>query len=108
MLAPDHVLLNRPNVIGERDWSSWDKERGLYFAARWDEAYQPFRAMQDANEQPLMGALLSAAIGRGRHTHTSLVLHHQLDKLVPGAFRLLSNFVQPAGQHGDLALLPLI
>jgi LmbE family N-acetylglucosaminyl deacetylase len=108
VLAPDHVLLNRPNVIGERDWSGWDKERGLYFAARWDEAYQPLLAMQDANEQPLMGALLSAAIGRGRHTHTSLVLHHQLDKLVPGAFRLLSNFVQPAGQHGDLALLPLI
>jgi hypothetical protein len=24
------------------------------------------------------------------------VLHHQLDKLVPGAFRLLANLVQPA------------
>lgn len=96
VLAPDHALLNAPNVIGEQDWSGWDKERGLYFAARWDDAYQPLLAMHDANEQPLMGALVSAAIGKGRHTHTSLVLHHQLDKLVPGAFRLLSNLVQPA------------
>ena len=52
--------------------------------------------MHDVNEQPLMGALVSAAIGKGRHTHTSLVLHHQLDKLVPGAFRLMANLVQPA------------
>ena len=96
VLAPDHVLLRGPNVIGPQDWSGWNKERGLYFAARWDEAYQPLLAMHDANEQPLMGALVSAAIGKGRHTHTSLVLHHQMDKLVPGAFRLMANLVQPA------------
>lgn len=96
VLAPDHVLLKGPNAIGPQDWSGWDKERGLYFAARWDEAYEALLSMHDVNEQPLTGALVSAAIGKGRHTHTSLVLHHQLDKLVPGAFRLMANLVQPA------------
>jgi LmbE family N-acetylglucosaminyl deacetylase len=96
VLTPDHVLLNGPNRIGPDDWAGWDKERGLYFAARFDEAYEPLLAMHDVNEQPLSGALISAAIGKGRHTHTSLVLHHQMDRLVPGAFRLMANLVQPA------------
>jgi len=95
VLEPDHVLLNGPNRIEAADWAGWNKERGLYFASRWDDAYVPLLAMHDANEQPLKGALLSAEIGKGRHTHTSLVLHHQMDKLVPGAFRLLANLVQP-------------
>ena len=96
VLTPDHVLLNGPNRIGPDDWAGWDKERGLYFAARFDEAYEPLLAMHDVNEQPLNGALISAAIAKGRHTHTSLVLHHQMDRLVPGAFRLMANLVQPA------------
>ncbi|AWC26073.1 mycothiol conjugate amidase Mca (plasmid) [Aminobacter sp. MSH1] len=96
VLVPDHVLINGPNLIGPQDWSGWNKERGLYFVSRWDEAYQPLLSMHDVNEQPLMGALVSAPIGKGRHTHTSLVLHHQMDKLVPGAFRLMANLVQPA------------
>lgn len=96
VLAPDHPLLVGPNAIGPQDWAGWDKERGLYFAARWDEAYQPLLSVHDVNEQPLLGALVSGQFGKGRHTHTSLVLHHQLDKLVPGAFRLMANLVQPA------------
>ncbi|WP_117192885.1 PIG-L family deacetylase [Rhizobium terrae] len=96
VLVPDHVLLNGPNLIGPGDWRGWDKERGLYFVSRWDDAYEPLLAMHDPNEQPLKGALISGAIGKGRHTHASLVLHHQLDKLVPGAFRLMANLVQPA------------
>ena len=55
VLAPDHVLLDGPNKIGPQDWSGWDKERGLYFAARWDEAYEPLLSMHDVNEQPLTG-----------------------------------------------------
>jgi hypothetical protein len=96
VLMPDHPLIRRPNVIGPQDWAGWDKERGLYFASEWDEAYVPLLAISDPGENPLHGALVSGVIGRGRHTHTSLVLHHQLDKLVPGAFRLLANLVQPA------------
>ncbi len=96
ILEPDHPLFNYPNIIGAEDWANWDKERGLYFASEWDEAYKPLIALSDEGEDKLKGALLSAQIGEGRHTHTSLVLHHQLDKLVPGSFRLLSNLLQPA------------
>ncbi|CUX56032.1 PIG-L family deacetylase [Agrobacterium genomosp. 13] len=96
VLAPDHPLLVGPNVIDAADWAGWDKERGLYFASRWDDIYEPLLAMHDVDEQPLKGALVSGVIGKGRHTHTSLVLHHQMDKLVPGAFRLMANLVQPA------------
>jgi hypothetical protein len=98
ILNPNHPLLNGPNTILISDFDGWDKERGLYFAAEWDPAYQPLLAMSDKDEAPLTGSLLSAVIGKGRHTHTSLVLHHQLDKLVPGAFRILANLVQPAAQ----------
>ncbi|MDO5090809.1 MAG: hypothetical protein Q4D61_04625, partial [Cardiobacteriaceae bacterium] len=66
------------------------------FAAEWDDAYVPLLAMSDAGEKPLEGSLLSAQIGKGRHTHTALVLHHQLDKLTPGAFRLMANLLQGA------------
>lgn len=96
VLEPDHPLLNYPNTITQADWDNWDKERGLYFASDWDEVYKPLLAMSDAGEEPLNGSLLSAEIGEGRHTHTSLVLHHQLDKLTPGAFRIMANLIQPA------------
>ena len=96
VLLPEHPLLTAPNLIGPADWEHWVKERGLYFACAWDDAYQPLLAMSDKGEAPLLGALVSAAIGGGRHTHTSLVLHNQLDRLVPGAFRLMANLIQPA------------
>src|SRR5690606_31501983 len=88
ILVPDHPLFAGPNAITEADFSGWIKERGLYFASQWDDTYTPLLAMSDAGEAPLQGALLSAQIGSGRHTHASLVLHHQLDNLVPGAFRI--------------------
>ncbi len=95
VLAPDHPLLNTPNAIGADDWHGWVKERGLYFAAEWDDAYTPLVAMADPGEEPHKGALLSARIGKGRHTHTGLILHYQMDFLVPGAFRLFANMIAP-------------
>ncbi|WQO29751.1 PIG-L family deacetylase [Microvirga lotononidis] len=96
VLKSDHPLLKGPNRIEARDWQGWDKERGLYFAADYDPAYEELLSLNDPGENPLKGSLVSARIGRGRHTHVALVLHHQLDKLVPGAFRLLANLVQSA------------
>ncbi|MHA1572177.1 MAG: PIG-L family deacetylase, partial [Alphaproteobacteria bacterium] len=93
ILAPGHLLLNTPNHIGPADWADWVKERGLYFAAEWDDAYTPLIAMADKGEAPLKGALLSARLGQGRHTHTGLILHYQMDFLVPGAFRLFANMI---------------
>jgi len=91
----DHPLLSKPNAITAEDWDGWVKERGLYFAKSWDDAYTPLLSMSDPDEAPLTGALLTAEIGKGRHTHCSLVLHHQMAKLVPGAFRLMANLIAP-------------
>ncbi len=93
----DHPILSIPNRIGAEDWEGWVKERGLYFAKSWDPAYVPLLAMSDPDEDPLEGALLVADIGKGRHIHTSLILHHQMEHLVPGAFRLMANFIAPRG-----------
>ncbi|MEM9432076.1 MAG: PIG-L family deacetylase, partial [Pseudomonadota bacterium] len=91
----DHAVLRTPNPIGTADWDGWVKERGLYFAKSWDPAYTPLLAMGDPGETPLEGALLVGEIGAGRHIHTSLILHHQMDHLVPGAFRLIANLIAP-------------
>ncbi|MEM9641086.1 MAG: PIG-L family deacetylase [Pseudomonadota bacterium] len=96
-LVPEHPLLNSPNRIGPEDWDGWHKERGLYFAKSWDPCYVPLLSMADPGEDPHRGALLTAQIGAGRHTHTSLILHHQMENLVPGAFRLMANLVAKRG-----------
>ncbi len=95
VLAPDHPLLHTPNRIGPDDWDSWVKERGLYFAAEWADDYVPLLSMADPAEDPLEGALLAADVGRGRHIHAALILHYQLEFLVPGAYRLLANLIAP-------------
>lgn len=92
----DHPLLSSPNKIGPEDWNGWHKERGLYFAKSWDPAYATPLEMNDPEEAPLKGALLSAEVGKGRHSHSSLILHHQMARLVPGAFRLMANLTAPA------------
>ena len=92
-LAADHPILTAPNAIGPDDWAGWVKERGLYFAKHWDHAYQPLLSMADPDEAPLKGALLAGDFGAGRHIHTSLILHHQMEHLVPGSFRLMANMI---------------
>ncbi|MCG6902377.1 MAG: PIG-L family deacetylase [Rhodobacter sp.] len=99
-LVPEHPLLTWPNAIDPSDWDGWHKERGLYFAKSWDAAYVPLLAMADPGEAPHRGALLSAEIGKGRHTHCALILHHQMEKLTPGAFRLMANLVAPRQRAG--------
>jgi LmbE family N-acetylglucosaminyl deacetylase len=91
----DHPLLSEPNRITDADWQGWVKERGLYFAKSWDDAYTPLLSMSDPGEEPLKGGLLTAEIGKGRHTHCSLVLHTQMARLVPGAYRLMANLIAP-------------
>ncbi len=95
-LLPAHPLLNTPNTINRSDWQHWHKERGLYFASHWHDTYDALLAMSDKDEEPLQGSLLSARVGSGRHTHCALILHHQMEKLVPGAFRIMANLVAPA------------
>ncbi|MEM6693930.1 MAG: PIG-L family deacetylase [Pseudomonadota bacterium] len=92
-ILADHPILNAPNKIGPSDWDGWVKERGLYFAKAWDRAYTPLVEMADRDEDSHQGALLVADIGAGCHVHTGLILHHQMANLVPGAFRLMANFI---------------
>ena len=102
ILAQHHPLLSTPNVIASADWEGWVRERGLYFAREWDDAYVPLLELADPGEVKLRGALLAAPFGAGRHVHVALALHHQFRALVPGAFRLLANLV--AGMpHGGAA-----
>ena len=66
-------------------------------------AYTPLIAMADKGEEALKGALLSARIGQGRHTHTGLILHYQMDFLVPGAFRLFATYDRQANLTASAA-----
>lgn len=95
-LAP-HPILAEPNRIDATDWGGWAKERGLYFASAWDPAYTPLLSMRDPGEDPLHGALLAGDFGAGRHVHCALILHHQMDHLVSGAFRLMANLLAKRG-----------
>ncbi|MCC1494414.1 PIG-L family deacetylase [Cognatishimia sp. F0-27] len=92
-----HPCLEHPNTITPEDWTGWHKERGLYFAKSWDDAYTPLLSMADPDEDPHQGALLCGDFGKGRHIHCALILHHQMEKLVPGAFRLMANLCARRG-----------
>ncbi|HCA91065.1 MAG TPA: hypothetical protein DEP10_03920, partial [Alphaproteobacteria bacterium] len=95
MLQPDHPLFAGPNPITDKDFGGWIKERGLYFASEWDQAYVPLLAMSDSGEKPLEGSLLAAEIGAGSHVHCALNLFYQMDHMVVGAFRLFANLLTP-------------
>ncbi len=100
-LAPEHQLVTTPNEITEADFNNWVKERGLYFASEWDETYTSLFSITDtqwpdtAEETPFLGSMLTADIGSGRYTYTSLVLHTQIDNNVPGAYRIFANLATP-------------
>lgn len=86
-------FLQAPNRLGPQDWQGWVQERGLYFASKWDPAWQPLLACQDSGEAPLQGGLLVAPHGKGRVIYTGLSLFRQLPAGVPGAYRLLANLL---------------
>ena len=100
-LAPEHQLVTTPNTITEADFDNWVKERGLYFASQWDETYTSLFSITDTQwpdtdeETPFLGSMLTADIGSGRYTYTSLVLHTQIDNNVPGAYRIFANLATP-------------
>ena len=61
------------------------------------DAYTALLSMSDPGEEPLTGSLLTADIGAGRYTYSSLIYYYQLDNLVPGAFRMMVNLLTPPG-----------
>jgi len=92
-LAPDHVLLNFPNKITQKDFEGWVQERGLYFASQWDKRYDAVFACHDSRESDKAGGLLYARYGKGVFIYTGFSWFRQLPAGVPGAYRLFANLI---------------
>lgn len=92
-LRPDHPLLTIPNRITAADFDGWVQERGLYFADRWDAAYETVLESNDPGEPPRAGGLLFARHGKGSYVYTGYSFFRQLPAGVPGAYRLLVNLL---------------
>jgi LmbE family N-acetylglucosaminyl deacetylase len=92
-LNPNHKLLNFPNKITADDFKGWVQERGAYFPAQWDAAYEPLFEMHDTDEEPLKGSTLYAKYGKGNFIYTPLAFFRQLPAGNVGAARLFLNFL---------------
>ncbi len=86
-------ILNYPNKITSDDFKGWVQERGLYFATKWDDKYQPLFSMNDEGEQPLTGSTLYTKYGKGNYIYTSLSFSRQLPAGNKGAIRLFMNMI---------------
>ena len=93
LLNPSHKLLNFPNKITADDFKGWVQERGAYFPAQWDAAYEPLFEMHDTDEEPLKGSTLYAKYGKGNFIYTPLAFFRQLPAGNVGAARLFLNFL---------------
>ncbi|WP_221393145.1 PIG-L family deacetylase [Dyadobacter sp. NIV53] len=93
-LIPDHVLLNYPNKITQKDFDGWIQERGLYFAQDWDKTnYQAIFAGNDTGESVKEGSTLYAKYGKGHYIYTGLSFFRELPAGVTGAYRLFANMI---------------
>jgi hypothetical protein len=87
------AILRAPNRITQSDFADWVQDRSLYMPRTFDAAYIPVLAMSDPGEQPIRGALLVAAVGRGTYVYTTLAFFRQLPNGNPGAARLFVNLL---------------
>ncbi|TAE21774.1 MAG: LmbE family protein [Candidatus Kapaibacterium sp.] len=97
LIKPEHPVFNVPNKITQDDFTGWVQERGLYFANKWDSAYEPLLSSSDAGETEKTGGLLLAKYGKGVFMYSGYAWFRQLPAGVPGAYRLLMNVLH-AGQ----------
>jgi LmbE family N-acetylglucosaminyl deacetylase len=92
-LNPASPLLHQPNEITARDFDGWIQERGLYFASKWDDHYQPLFETHDPGEKPQTGSTLYTRYGKGAYVFTALSWFRELPAGVPGAFRIFANLL---------------
>jgi len=92
-LNPASPLLHQPNEITARDFEGWIQERGLYFASKWDDHYQPLFETHDPMEKPLTGSTLYTRYGKGAYVFTAFSWFRELPAGVPGAFRIFANLL---------------
>ncbi len=93
ILRPEHAAVNAPNKITDEDFSGWIQERGLYFPAKWDPAFEAVLSSNDKGEPARDGGLLVARYGAGHYVYTSYSWFRQLPDGVPGAYKLFANLV---------------
>ena len=93
ILEPDHVVLNFPNKITQKDFDGWVQERGLYFPNKWDDKYDAILSSNDPGETPKDGGLLVAKHGEGYFIYSGYSWFRELPAGVPGAFRLFTNLI---------------
>lgn len=92
-LIPDHIVLNKPNKITDKDFEGWIQERSTYHADNIDTAYRKILQMADPGESPDDGALIVGNYGKGRFVYAGLVFFRELPAGVPGAYRLFANLI---------------
>ncbi len=93
ILMPNHIALNHPNKITDKDFDNWVSERGLYFPNEWDEKYDALLSSNDSGEEPKDGSLLIAEYGNGYFVYSGISWFRELPAGVPGAFRLFANLL---------------
>jgi len=92
-LNPASPLLHKPNEISARDFDGWIQERGLYFASKWDDHYQPLFETHDPDQKPQTGITLYTRYGKGAYVFTAFSWFRELPAGVPGAFRIFANLL---------------
>ncbi len=92
-LKPEHDVLNKPNIISNRDFEGWVQERGLYFPSEWDPKMEAILSCNDPGEPARNSGLLVAPYGKGYYVYTGLAFFRQLPAGVPGAYRLFTNII---------------
>ncbi len=100
VLVPEHPFFHTPNQLGPETWNHWRQERGLYFPARWDDAYTALIDTDDPGEDIPPGSCLVAEYGEGIYFYTALGWYRQLRELHPGALRAFANMLA-LGQATD-------
>jgi hypothetical protein len=94
ILNPQHKVLNFPNKITNNDFDGWIQERGLYFPTEIDAKYTKLFSMSDTGEKSLDNSTIYAEYGKGKFIYTGLSFFRELPAGVPGAFRLMVNFLE--------------
>jgi LmbE family N-acetylglucosaminyl deacetylase len=92
-IDPNHLVLNYPNKITQKDFEGWVQERGLYFPDKWSKEFDPILAMNDKGEKSMKGSLLVAKYGKGYYVYTGLSFFRELPEGVSGAYRLMANML---------------
>lgn len=93
MLQLNHPVLNFPNKIVDKDFDNWVQERSTYQMEPVKAPYEAILQMNDTNDKPTTGSLVTTKYGKGNFTYVSLVLFRQLPAGVAGSYKLLANLL---------------